>query len=159
MRRFNNVIPLLLALTILFGANILSNDIIPANVKIRTYNWDANNLETRLIPSIPKKNILFASNSGIDSISAYFSRQYDSLKRSHTIDFVFVDRAGRHQHRQILDWHVCYGYYLILNSRYGFVESISIDTKYFDVELNPPSITHNYIPFDSINQHYRTSCR
>ena len=151
---------ILLTGILLFTEDASANNTIHSNMKMKPYFSSAQNFERYLILSVPMEKTSIVPNASIDSTIIFFSRIYDSIKMMYTVDYAFVDSTGKYKYRyKYLDFGIYPTYFLIINSRYGFVENISIDTRDFDVELNPPSITHNYIPFDSINQRCRTKCK
>lgn len=158
MRRFNNIIPMLLALIFLFAGHISSNDDIQPNMKLSTCCSNSQNLEKRLLLSVSKEMNMLSSNTAIDSTMAYFLRLRNSMR--YIVEFIRGStRTYRYEYSRPYEYYYDLVIYPMLYIRYGSVESITVDTKYFDVELNPPSITLNYIPFDSMNQYWRISCK
>gem|GEM_PF-4960555 len=97
------------------------------------------------------------SNSGIDSTMGYFLRILDSI--SYIEETICRSSFVLGHTYSCLYAYLYYKPYSMLPRRSGFVEDIMVNDDEFDVELNPPSMSHNYITSDSINHILRKSCK
>ena len=102
---------ILLTGILLFTEDASANNTIHSNMKMKPYFSSAQNLQGYLILSVPMEKTSIVPNASIDSTIVFFSRIYDSIKQSHTIDCVDVGPGGRPIRRyKRIEIGVHYGY-------------------------------------------------